>query len=163
MMLNKKGTEKLLSVYWFLILIIIAGGIFGMVYVFYGYPYDFRDVEARTLTNQVADCIAEGGELKIDVSNFDLLRDCGLNFKDSTYEEIQYYVNVEILDLSKNAIRQFEAGNKNFVSSCEIANEDYGKLARCSERSFYTTSEGIGIKIKILSVVRKTEKNGRNN
>jgi len=155
-MWSKKGTEKVLSVYWFLILIIVAGGIFGMVYVFYGSPYDFRDVEARTLTNQIADCIAEGGKLKIDMTNFDILRDCRLNFEDSTYKEIQYYVKIEFLNLTGNNLNEFSAGNNNFWSSCEIGNDNYGRLARCSERSFYVSDN---VLVKILSAVRKTEKN----
>ena len=32
--MNKKGTDKILSIYWFVVLTLVAGGIFAMVYVF---------------------------------------------------------------------------------------------------------------------------------
>ena len=57
-LINNKRGDKILSIYWFAILLIIAGGIFGMVYVFYGTPYDVREIETRVLTNQIADCIS---------------------------------------------------------------------------------------------------------
>jgi hypothetical protein len=159
MKINKKGAEKILSVYWFVILIIIAGGIFGMVYVFYGYPYDFRDIEARTITTQVADCVSQGGQLKINMSNFDILRDCNLNFEDSNYNEIQYYNQVSFFDINGNKISESSAGNMNLISSCEIENENYKKLAKCNNEKFYSTLNGQGVVIKVLSIVRKTEKN----
>jgi len=37
---NKRGMEKIVSIYWFAILIIVAGGIIYMVSIFYGDPYD---------------------------------------------------------------------------------------------------------------------------
>lgn len=157
--MDKHGAEQLLSIYWFLILIIIAGGIFGMVYVFYSYPYDFRDVEARTLSNQVADCIAEGGQLKVDLNNFDILKSCNLNFNDETYQDqdIQYYVQIGLYDLTGNKINEISAGNSNFIADCAIQEENsYKRLVTCSERSFYVSNNNI---IKILSIVRKTEKN----
>ncbi len=49
---NKRG-DKILSLYWFAVLIIVAGGIFGMVYVFYGSPYDVREIEANVLLNKI--------------------------------------------------------------------------------------------------------------
>ena len=42
--MNRRG-EKYLSVYWFVILAIVAGGIIAMVFVFYGKPYDIREIE----------------------------------------------------------------------------------------------------------------------
>lgn len=157
--INKKGTEKILSIYWFAILIIVAGGIFAMVYVFYGYPYDFRDVEAKVLTNNIADCVSRGGEIKINLSNFDISRDCSLNFNDANSNEIQYYSQVDFLEINGDKISESFTGNKNLILSCEIANKDYKKLAKCDNRQFYSTLNGQGVIIKVLSIVRKTEKN----
>ena len=85
--MNKKG-DKIISVYWFAILFIVAAAIDYMVVIFYGKPYDIRDVEESILINQIADCLAEGGYLKKEVfdngnfllneSNF--LQTCHLNF-----------------------------------------------------------------------------------
>jgi len=159
--IGKKGAEKILSIYWFLILVIIAGGIFSMVYVFYGHPYDFRDLEARALTNQIADCISDGGQIKpsINISNINLLEDCNLNFNDLSYTEVQYYSRLELYNPDSQKISESSAGNSNLESSCELSSEDYKKLARCNTEQLYSTINGQGITIKILSIVRKSEKN----
>ena len=51
--LNKKGTDKIISVYWFTILFIVAGAIVYMAAAFYGEPYDVREIEANILINQI--------------------------------------------------------------------------------------------------------------
>ena len=58
---NKIGADKILSVYWFAILFIVASGIFAMVYIFYGSPYDVRDIESNALKMQIANCLSQGG------------------------------------------------------------------------------------------------------
>ena len=60
---NKKGAGKILSPYWFVILVLIAGGVFAMVYAFYGAPYDVRWIESRILMNKVADCVSYEGKI----------------------------------------------------------------------------------------------------
>src|SRR3989344_5603718 len=51
---NRIGAEKIISVYWFVILIIIAGAVVAMVSLFYGSPYDVRVTEANIMINQVS-------------------------------------------------------------------------------------------------------------
>ena len=63
MIKNKKG-DKLISVYWFVILFIVAGAIAYMTVSFYGEPYDIREAEAYALTNKVARCLSEAGYLE---------------------------------------------------------------------------------------------------
>jgi len=62
---NKRGAEKVLSVYWFVILLLVAGGVFAMVYNFYHHPYDVREIEANLMINTVADCVSTGGKIVI--------------------------------------------------------------------------------------------------
>lgn len=61
--LAKKGADKILSIYWFAILFIIASGIFAMVYVFYNSPFDVRNAEADALGNQIVSCILQDGKI----------------------------------------------------------------------------------------------------
>lgn len=60
---NKIGADKILSIYWFAILFIIAAGILAMVYVFYNQPFDVREIEAEILSAKTASCISEQGIL----------------------------------------------------------------------------------------------------
>ena len=153
---NRKGTDKIISVYWFVILFLVAGAIVYMAGVFYGKPYDVREVEANILINQIADCLSQGGgfnEKIIDAEeNFLLNNDnffevCNLNFDVENFkdwkEQKQYYVEVEGFGIEK--------GNVNLKFYCD---KDGKNFPVCVERSFYVSKE-----IKILVVVGKTEKN----
>lgn len=167
--MNKKGADKMLSVYWFAILIIVAGGIFAMVTLFYSHPIDVREVEAGLLLNKVADCISWGGEINSNLlssgrfseefkKNF--LQECSLNFN-SEFKELQYYASVDFykFDFQNESIFNIVEGNKNIKEDCKFE-EDYEKVSKCVERSFYALDEGDNqYLIKILTVVKKSEKN----
>lgn len=171
---GKKGTDKMLSIYWFAILFLVAGGIFAMVYVFYSHPYDVRNIEADILNNKVADCISREGKINLDLESIeetDFLKLCNLNFNvEDEFEwkkQGQYYleVNFYTLEDTSNSLFNIEEGNKNLFSSCELQkenNKEYNKLAKCVEKRFYSVDSKNKDKqylIKILSVVRKAEKN----
>jgi len=76
--MNKKAGEKVLSIYLFIIYIIVSIGIVSGVLTFYG-PLDVRGVESGILTDKVIDCLVEQGELK----EFNL-ENCGFDFKDNS-------------------------------------------------------------------------------
>lgn len=167
--MNKHGTDKLISVYWFAILFIVASAIVYMTVSFYGKPYDVRELEANTLTNHIANCLSDAGYLKENIlgnedfkNNF--LENCNLNFDVEDAhdwgEQGQYYVGVEFSQ-EENLIFEISEGNKNLISSCGIEREvEKEKLAKCVERKFYSLdSAGNVHSVKILSIVRKTEKN----
>ena len=167
--MNKRGTDKLISVYWFAILFIVASAIVYMTISFYGKPYDVRELEANTLTNHIADCLSKAGYLKENIlgnedfkNNF--LENCNLNFDvEDTYdwnEQGQYYVGVEFSQ-EENLVFEISEGNKNLISSCGVESEvEKEKLAKCVEKKFYSLdSVGDVYSVKILSIVRKIEKN----
>lgn len=175
---NKHGTDKMLSVYWFFILVLIAGGVFAMAYNYYGSPYDVRAVEADLFANKMANCISNQGKINPDffvdknlnsVIQDSIIEECKLNLAvEEEYSDNslpQYFFEVEfykIEDLSKSALT-LSGGNLNFKADCLINPEDnkkYSKLAKCTERRFYSVSEeGNQYLIKILSAVGKNEKN----
>ena len=165
---DKKGADKIISVYWFFILFIVAAGVAYMVFSFYGKPYDIRELEVNTLTNKVADCVSYVGYLRDDaltISKENLLEKCDLNFNvEDVYDwrsQKQYYVEIEILDFkTKSKISEASSGNlilKNFCS------DKSGNSPFCLQRSFYALgkneNENVQYQINIFSIVRKTEKN----
>jgi len=174
MRINKRG-DKVLSVYWFAILILVAGAIFAMVYVFYHHPYDIRKVEANVMINKVANCLSEEGRLNsnlIDEGKFNegfkdnFLEECSMTFdvEDKWEDEVQYYLEINFYNSSKGGGNVFNIaeGNKNLVLSCEIQDEkEYKREAKCIEESFFSLDGDNLYLIKILSVVRKAEKNVR--
>jgi len=165
MILKNKKADKIISVYWFAILFIVAGAIVYMVISFYGEPYDIREAEAYALTNKVAGCLSEAGYIKEGVLNEDFRENfmeiCKLNFEiEDVYgwrEHGQYYVEINFYDFSTNqSISTIKKGNEALKMNCELK----GTFPICLERSFYTLDvEKNQYQINVLSIVRKTEKN----
>lgn len=175
---NKKGTDKLLSIYWFVILTLVAGGIIAMVYVFYGPPYDVRGIESEIFAERIADCISQRGF--IDQSFFtggNFNAETGEKFTDKCHfnfnveegygddGETEYFYEVEFYTLKDltTPVFSFNDGNVNWKGDCFIKKEngkDYVRLAQCTEKRMYALSKGGGqYLIKILSVIGKSEKN----
>ncbi len=59
---NKKGSDKVLSIYWFVILFIISTGIFAMVYIYYHSPFNVREAEGDIMVNKIAECVSQQGK-----------------------------------------------------------------------------------------------------
>lgn len=168
---NKRG-DKYLSAYWIVVLAIVAGGIFGMVYIFYGTPYDVREIEANILTNQVADCVSYAGRINtslisngktISKTGEDFLKMCHLNFKPEEKQEEQYYAEVKFYKFNdmNNPVLEINAGNKNWVVNCVMQEKQKQKtLPQCIRKIFYSVDDTNNqYIIKILGIVRKTEQN----
>ncbi len=157
--------EKMISIYWFAILILVAVGIASMVFMFYSHPYDVREAEAIALTERVADCMIEGGKLKQEFLNFngDLLKKCHITFDvEKELEKGQYFLGVDILDLgSRNSINKINEGNPTIKTHCSPqAEEEIQQLSTCIETEIYSIdNSNKQYLIKILSIVRKTQKN----
>lgn len=176
--MNKKAAEKMISIYWFLILFIVAGAIVFMVSAFYGQPYDVREIEERILSHKVANCLSNGGYLNEDVlsnENFKdrFMEECDLTFNvENQYgwtDNSEYYLKVEIYEFNFNLedsetegeivfgreLFNFERGNSNLRLFHDSDSEDNSK-----ERIMYSIDEeGNQYTIKVLTIVRKTEKN----
>jgi hypothetical protein len=167
--MNKRG-DKILSAYWFAVLLIVAAGVFAMVYVFYGVPYDVRDIENHLLINAVADCISYGGKINPELissgkafANSSFFDKCHLNFNSSGWKDEQYYTEVNVYpygDLT-NSILNVKKGNNNWISQCEIQKDKESQnLVQCSTKMFYSLDdENNQYLIKILGIVRKSEQN----
>lgn len=104
MIKGKKG-DKVLSVYWFIILFLVAGAIAYMTINFFGKPANIKDIEANALTNKIADCISEGGYLREGILaneefKTNVLANCNLNFNvedvSDWKQQKQYYFEFSI-------------------------------------------------------------------
>ncbi len=177
---SKSGADKLLSLYWFVVIVIISGGVIAMAYNFYGAPYDVRGVESAILSNKVADCISSKGELngflynesglkKDSGGNF--LQNCGINFnvenENNWAGEPQYFIDINFYNVNDttNSVFEIKKGNLNIVSECYIktaSGKDYQKLVKCDEERVYALdNSGKQYLVKIISGVKKTEKNAK--
>ena len=155
--MNKQGADKIISVYWFVILFIVAAAIVYMVSVFYGKPYDVRGLEAQILIDKTAECLSIEGYLNENWASMDkdtFLEQCNINLNvEETYSwnDDQYYVEITISQ------KTISVGNSNLKPSCSLQGEN---LPVCIQKSIYTIDkQNNNYRVDILSIVRKTEKN----
>lgn len=175
-MINKKGIEKLTSIYWFFILIIVAFGVWAMAYAYFMHPMDIREVESAVLLNKVADCISQNGKMPeylfdsegnftFTSSNFESI--CHFNFQvedewDWRTKE-QYYVNISFFDISLNKkFSEVVFGNPqiqidwiSIQKKLEIENPPRG----IQKRLYVLDNKNKQTLVEIFVGVRKTEKN----
>jgi hypothetical protein len=169
---NKRGQDKLISVYWFFILLIVAGGVVMMVNTFYSSPYDVREFEAQILAENVADCIYPGGQMNPFLNSNGVFRPefkdnfaerCRLNFAPSReFDEIEYYVSAIFYEggNEKSPRLTLEEGNLNYKSDCKIKDAAGKNLAVCVEKSIWVVNPNEKLySVDILSVVRKVSEN----
>jgi len=166
--INKKGADKILSIYWFFILVIIAGSIFTMVNLFYKSPIDVRLTEANILINKVSSCISSNGQLNSNLfledsfnGDFSILNSCNISFntEEDFKDKIQYYVEVKFS--GSDNVFDLEEGNGILKSSCQIQDKKkYNTLVKCANRTFYSLGPSETLYgVNIYSIIRKTEKN----
>ncbi len=153
---NKKGTEKIISVYWFAILFIVAAAVSYMVYAFYGKPYDTRQIEADLLTSNAAKCVSYAGYLNEEILNPEFSKNfqeiCDITFNG---EEERYFLEMSLTNLfSGQKIFEVDSGNQNLKFSCNLNGEN---LPICLERSIYVIDKNNNqYRADILSaVIRK--------
>ena len=168
----KKGSSKIMSVYWFAILILVTGGISVMIFSFHNSPYDVRELEAEIMINKVSDCLSNGGILNEDLfgeeefnKEFEILEECHFNFNTEFEDRIQYYLEINFYDITnfENSIFKISEGSKEFKADCELQKDkEYGTISKCAEKTFYSLDKDKNqFFVKTLSIIRKTEKNAR--
>jgi hypothetical protein len=153
---DKKGTDKMLSIYWFAILFIVAAAIVYIASLFYGKPYDVREIEANLLANKISDCLVDSQGYFFGAGGGDVMRVCNFNFNvedEFEWKSNQYYIEVSFTDSNE----KISVGNAALAEQCS---KKLDKNPFCIERSVYFVDSSNNQRFaEILSVVRKTEKN----
>lgn len=171
-MISKKGSDSVISVYWFVILVIVAGGIVIMANVFYSSPYDVRSSEASILASRVANCVYFGGKMNSNLISVNgvfkqefkdkFLDECQMTFNPGkSFSEIEYYIQVDFspFDNPTNKVFTLSAGNENWINDCSI-NVKKNKLPVCVNESFIAKGPtGKLYLVKELSIVNKVNQN----
>ncbi len=165
--MNSRG-EKLVSVYWFAILFIVAAGVVYATASFYGQPYDVREVEAEILSDKVAECVSHAGILKPFVfeEDFDerFLELCNLNFEVEDYKDWQdrgqYYVELNIKNFDTEDFQNLaNGGNPQLKGFCVEGNTEKNNPYCLGRELYVLDTEGNQYELTVLTIVRKTDKN----
>ncbi len=176
--MNKKADERVLSIYLFIVYIIVAIGIISGVIIFYGSPLDVRLAEASILSSKVIDCITEQGYLKLEVleDDYDLMKSCYFDFSDKANQyggEEQFAVRLiisnlsscskageeELLEVICSENLKIEEGNEKFLEFCTTFTEkvEGKKIPKCDESAIYILNKDERTLLRVLSAVKKIE------
>ncbi len=166
-------TDKTISVYWFFILFIVAFAVVFIVYSLYGKPLDVRQMEGLFLEEKLADCVSRGGEIpetildesgKFLITDENFLKKCGFNFNTEQiydWNNNQLFVSLDFFSGGNSVL--FKAGNGQLRTDSNVNVIDHIKKNQfpfCVERTVYSNGkDGKYYSIKVISCVRKTEKN----
>ena len=148
---DKKG-EQLLSIWWFAVLVIVAGGIVFGVLIFYSSHVDIRALESKVLVDRITNCIdnkaLENEEfLKGKEGNFDVLGNCKIN-KELFGKGSNYFIKISTSDKEL-----YKFGNPSFEEQCQIKE---GALRakhfpECYERTISFSNQNDNLKINVLA------------
>lgn len=126
---KKASGDQLISLWLFLILGMVVGGITIAMMIFYSSPFDTRLIESEFLFNELSSCISDNGNLKEEVlkKDFNVYSECNINkevFKrGNNDDEINYYLEMSIYDPNK------EEGDKKVRETIFLG--DVGKRKDC--------------------------------
>jgi hypothetical protein len=170
--MNKKGDERVLSVYLYIIYIIVLFGVASGVLIFYGSSMDVRNAEAGILIDSSIDCISENGKIDSAVfsENFNLSEFCKFNLVDGSSKaknRIPYFLKMEIFNFSSCEKKNLDYDCKKLVSESSSGDSKYfdycgmneKKFPQCEIKYVYLFGDDNSFLIKFYGVVDKYEQN----
>ncbi len=135
---NKKGAEKYLSPWLFLVWAIIGVGMVIGALIFYSAKIDVREEEADILSTKLIDCIVDNGYLN-DIFKKNIFEKCNLN-EEMFYKGGDFYFNISISDFKSGKILEIKKGEDDLVFQCMVG-KDEEHFARCSEKIIYALNK----------------------
>lgn len=161
---NKKGDERILSFYWFILFVIVAIAIASAVIIFYSHQIDIREAEAGILGDRVVSCIVFNGQINSGVidklaGSGNLEKECNLVFADDSNvaykDKMQYFVKVEAQG------KLIVSGDKDFEAYCKQS-QSRKNIPICVEKKLFVLDSGNEFTlVKILTAIRKVEQNAK--
>ena len=159
--MNKKGGERILSFYWFIMFIIIGIGVVSGVLIFFSGQTDVRKVEASILADKIVECFVQDGKLINDnlnkINGDNLAGECGLYLQDNTYnDKEQYYISVKIE--RKNEAVGLRAGKEDYEAFCG-QEQSKKNIPLCIRKRILVLDNNDFAQFEVVSSVRKVEQN----
>lgn len=156
--MNKRA-EKLLSIWWFFVLGVIAGGIVIGVLIYSFAEVSIKEIEAGVLSERLITCLVDNGYLKEEIfeENFNIFEFCNLN--PEVFEKASnFYFSVSVYS-SESLIFSLAKGSYSFEKDCQIQEEIETKAyPKCSEKEEVALFNDKNVRIMILAA---SNQNGR--
>ena len=158
--MNKKGGEKVLSIWWFFVLALIAGGIVIGVAMFYGANVDVRDSEAAILADKLIQCFIDNSMMG-DLSSENVYEKCGL-YEPAFKDRGIFYFRISLSD-DGDLISEIKGGDNTFEENCKVSEKTKAdKFPKCAWRyaNVIYDDEGIKKEGKIEVLAGSNQKGG---
>lgn len=176
---NKRGYEKILSMYWFVMIFIVVAGVFTCLAIYYSSSISVRNAELDLMLDRIANCIDPNGyidsEFLIAIKNNEefserFLEKCSLNiYEEKTLKvnskKLQYYIKISLDSFNIQANTQsnlgmLELGDAVIDFDCSINNKQNVRedISICKTKYLYLVDKDNNSYIaQILVGVSKTE------
>lgn len=157
---DKKGVEKLISVWWFFVLFIIGLGIVFGVMIYYSAETVVKKIEAESLYQRIFDCLVNNGYLnqRIFENSFNVFEGCGLN-PDVFGKGSLFYFKVSVYN--ENSLINEKAYGASFEKECQIVEKVAAKrYPECSIRN-QTVLDDKGKEIKLVILTASNQEGER--
>jgi hypothetical protein len=166
--MNKIGDEKILSIWWFVCLILIGSAILIVLMNHFGTTVDTRSKDVMMLQEKIMDCIVENGYFKQNIPSkdyFEFLNFCNLNenqFKDDGV----FLFNLTIYNSSKKVNSTHVGGHIAYQQDCKvIAGKKAANYPYCIESMeqviYFNKEQGIKETWEIYLLVASNNKGSK--
>lgn len=120
-MRDKRGEEKVFSLWWFILVVFVVGSVVIVTIGFTSKDFDVREISAEVLYNRLAECVIQNGYLsenfEVGDSYWELYETCHL--EGPIFENGEGYYFEILFDGEE----KFLAGDKSFKETCRIKQE----------------------------------------
>jgi len=146
---NKRGEERWLTPWMFLVWFIIGITIVIAVSMYYSSSVDSRAYEARSIREKIISCVGDSGKIKPEFfQDFDIYSKCGLK-KEIFSDYGDFYFNVSIYDINaKKYIKSISGGNREFEIDCFLPGAGFPV---CNRTRVYSSYEAKPYYIEVLA------------
>jgi hypothetical protein len=129
--MNKKGEERIFTLWWFVAILAVSAVIVLSVLGFYSKDIDTKKVEAEILYERLAECVVANGYVASDFrKDFDVYKKCSLS------EEVFSEGGILFFSISIDGLKILEEGDKSLESDCSVKkNVEAMRFPGCVNRS----------------------------
>jgi hypothetical protein len=116
--LNKKGGEKIFSIWWFLCLIFIGVAVFIVLNNYFGVVVDVRAIEVNQMYEKIMDCSVKNGFIsEVWKEETDFFEFCKIN-KNSFGENSKFLLILRVYNESDYKKKEIRIGDLAYEEDC---------------------------------------------
>jgi hypothetical protein len=153
--MNKKAIEKIMTVWWFSVWVIIIIAVVVNVAIFTTRDVEYREIDAEILANKIVLCLnQEKIDFSRDYETKDIIKEC--NFKINTFEEGIHSFKIIKYGENKEILKELVVGSASVFVQCEVkANAQH--YAKCYQKEYLIKQAG---KYYTFEIVTASNTNG---